>query len=101
MLQQLIDQTESKSFDRAEYLISVIQELSLARNLATVIDIVKRAARQLTDSDGSTFILQDNGQCYYVDEEAIAPLWKGKRFPLSICIERIFPRKRYYGTARG
>ena len=30
----------------------------------------------------------DNDICfrYYVDEEAIAPLWKGKRFPMEICI---------------
>jgi two-component system CheB/CheR fusion protein len=31
-------------------------------------------------------VLKDNGYCHYMDEDAIGPLWKGKRFPLSACI---------------
>jgi signal transduction histidine kinase len=68
------------------YLISVIQALSLARNLPTVMDIVRHAARRLVGADGATFVLRDNGCCYYAEEDAIAPLWKGQRFPLSTCI---------------
>jgi signal transduction histidine kinase len=68
------------------YLISVIQALSLARDLPSVMDIVRHSARRLVGADGATFVLRDNGQCYYADEDAITPLWKGQRFPLSICI---------------
>ncbi|WP_245927194.1 GAF domain-containing protein [Aphanothece hegewaldii] len=71
---------------QVEYLIDVVQQLSLARNLQTIMDIVKKAARRLTNSDGSTFVLRDGDNCYYADEDAIAPLWKGSRFPLEICI---------------
>lgn len=73
-------------YSKAEQLIAVIQQLSLARNIETIITLVKDTARELAESDGATFVLRDNGQCYYVDENAIAPLWKGKRFPMSICI---------------
>lgn len=69
-----------------ERLVSVIQELSLARTLEAVIAIVRRTARALTGADGATFILRDGDQCYYVDEDAISPLWKGQRFPMSACI---------------
>ncbi len=69
-----------------ERLVSVVQELSLARNLEGIMAIVRHAARELTGADGATFVLRDNGFCYYADEEAIAPLWKGKRFPMEICI---------------
>src|ERR1700733_4220954 len=69
-----------------EHLVSVVQELSLARDLEGIMAIVRHAARKLTGADGATFILRDNGCCYYADEEAIAPLWKGKRFPLERCI---------------
>lgn len=51
-----------------------------------VIDIVRHAARQLVNADGATFVLRDDGHCYYVDEDAIAPLWRGQRFPLERCI---------------
>lgn len=58
----------------------------MARDLPTIQLIVRRAARELTNCDGATFVLRDNGFCYYADEDAIAPLWKGKRFPMEICI---------------
>ena len=48
--------------------------------------IVRRAARELTEADGVTFVLKQGGYCYYADEDAIEPLWKGKRFPLESCI---------------
>lgn len=85
---QLIDEVSliSQYTTQVKYLIDVVQQLSLARSLQTIIDIVKKAARSLTNSDGATFILRDGGNCYYVDEDAIAPLWKGSRFPLEICI---------------
>lgn len=72
--------------DAAEKLIAAIQDLSLARDLATVMEIVRRAARQLTSADGATFVLKDGSYCYYADEDAISPLWKGNRFPMATCI---------------
>lgn len=67
-------------------LVSVIQQLSLARSLEAVMAIVRRAARDLTGADGATFVLREGDQCHYADEDAISPLWKGCRFPLSACI---------------
>lgn len=72
--------------EQLKLLVKTVQDLSLARNLETIIDIVRVAARQLTGADGATFVLKDNGFCYYVDEDAISPLWKGQRFPMEICI---------------
>ncbi|HVV84008.1 MAG TPA: ATP-binding protein [Kofleriaceae bacterium] len=68
------------------HLISVVQELSLARDLPAVMAIVRTAARRLTGADGATFVLRDSGRCYYADEDAISPLWKGQRFPMEACI---------------
>lgn len=68
-----------------ERLVSVVQELSLARSLDAITAIVRHAARALTGADGATFVLRDGDLCFYADEEAIAPLWKGKRFPMDAC----------------
>ena len=70
----------------AACLLRAANELSLARDLQTVTAIVAGAARELTGADGATFVLREGEQCYYADEDAIAPLWKGRRFPLSACI---------------
>lgn len=69
-----------------ERLIDVLQELSQARDIDSIASIVRHAARDLTGADGATFVLRDGDQCYYVDENAISPLWKGMRFPMKTCI---------------
>jgi diguanylate cyclase (GGDEF)-like protein len=69
-----------------ERLLRAVQELSLARSLPDVQRIVRTAARELTGCDGATFVLRDDDMCFYADEDAIAPLWKGNRFPMDICI---------------
>ena len=71
---------------RTRRLLTVVQELSAARTDQAVRDITRHAARQLLDADGATFVLREGDRCYYVDEDAIAPLWKGQRFPMSACI---------------
>jgi len=72
--------------DPSQILMSVVAKLSLASNLEETTQIVAAAARSLTGADGTSFVLRDKGQCYYADEDAISPLWKGKRFPMEACI---------------
>ncbi len=68
------------------HLVEVVQALSFAHDLPAVMDIVRRAARDLTGADGATFVLRDGDLCFYAEENAISPLWKGRRFPMSTCI---------------
>jgi putative two-component system response regulator len=75
-------------------LISVIQRLSLARSVGEIQAIVRVAARRLTGADGATFVLRDEDRCFYADEDAVAPLWKGRRFPMSDCISGWVMRHR-------
>lgn len=71
---------------RQNEILEVIQDLSFARELCRVTEIIRTAARRLTQADGVTFVLKEDGQCFYADEDALAPLWKGKRFPLDACV---------------
>jgi GAF domain-containing protein len=66
-------------------LIQAIQNVSMAYSLVDLTRIIRRAARELTRADGASFILREDEMCSYVDEDAIAPLWKGKRFPMHQC----------------
>lgn len=67
-------------------LVGVLQDLAAATELATVQALVVAAARAVADADGATFVLRDGDRCHYAEEEAISPLWKGRRFPASACI---------------
>jgi GAF domain-containing protein len=49
---------------------------------------MRTRARRWTGADGATFVLREEDRCFYVDEDSIAPLWKGQRFPISACISR-------------
>lgn len=67
-------------------LVAIIRRLSIAQSLPEIMEVVTHAARTLIGADGITFVLRDRDLCYYAEEDAIAPLWKGRRFPMNICI---------------
>ena len=60
--------------------------LDEATDLGDVGRLVRKAAREWTGAQGATFVLREKDHCFYADEDAIAPLWKGQRFPISTCI---------------
>ena len=90
----LIDITEQKNKEeeikklnqRLEILVDSIQLLSSAQLLDDVEDIVAKSARKLIGADGATLVFREGDQCFYVNEDAIQPLWKGKKFPINTCI---------------
>jgi GAF domain-containing protein len=64
----------------------VARQLETAERLEDVQQIVKVAARKVGRAQGATFVLLDGDMCYYADEDAMSPLWKGQRFPVTDCI---------------
>jgi signal transduction histidine kinase/ActR/RegA family two-component response regulator len=67
-------------------LVHVIQRLSSSRSLDAIVQVLRDTTRELTGADGITIVLRDGDKCFYAEENAIGPLWKGKRFPMSACI---------------
>lgn len=67
-------------------LVEAIEQLSTARTVQDVATVVRSRARTISGADGITVVLRDGDHCHYLDEEAIGPLWKGRRFPLGQCI---------------
>lgn len=57
-----------------------------AESLGAVQEIVRSAARAVARAHGATIVLREGDQCYYADEDAVSPLWKGQRFPVDQCI---------------
>ncbi len=67
-------------------LVRAVQDLSRARSLPDVQRVVGAAARDLASADGATFVLRDGDRVHYAEEDAIGPLWKGRRFAIDECI---------------
>jgi signal transduction histidine kinase len=70
----------------ARVLTQTVRMLSTAQTLAEVTRIVTAAVRAAIGCDGATFVLLEDDQLHYADENAIGPLWKGRRFPVDACI---------------
>ena len=71
---------------RRDQMALVAAALESAGDLDDIHRIVSRGARDLTEADGAAFVLRDGDKCVYLDEDAIAPLWKGRHFPMDACI---------------
>lgn len=67
-------------------LVAAVERLALTQTLEDVIAVVRDSARAISGADGVTFVLRDGENCHYVEEDAVGPLWKGRRFPLTACI---------------
>ena len=69
-----------------ERFFEVVGQVSTADSLASLQAAIRSCARQLIGADGVALVLRDGNLCFYAEEDAIAPLWKGKRFPMGRCI---------------
>jgi len=67
-------------------LVEMIEALSAARTIEDIAAVVRTSARRASGADGVTFVLRDGEDCVYLDEDAVAPLWKGRRFAMTQCI---------------
>lgn len=67
-------------------LVATVRRLAIARSIPEVMHTTTQAARALLLADGITFVIREGYFCYYAEENAISPLWKGRRFPMSACI---------------
>jgi two-component sensor histidine kinase len=67
-------------------LTQAVARLAGAKSAEEVVDIVRSTARALVGCEGIAIIRRDGDLCHYIEEDAIGPLWKGQKFPMSACI---------------
>jgi PAS domain S-box-containing protein len=72
--------------EQLQQLAHAVERQTSARKLDDVFAVARTSARSIIGADGVTIVLRDGDRCHYVDEDAISPLWKGKRFPMHSCI---------------
>jgi hypothetical protein len=77
---------DSKQDPRWKLLEAARDRLATAQSQDEIIAIVRGSARAVVSADGVTFVLRDYTNCHYVEEDAISPLWKGQKFPMTSCI---------------
>jgi PAS domain S-box-containing protein len=71
---------------RLDELRKIIESIAGVRDTSALMALISHTLRNLLGADGAALVLRDGNQCHYVDDDAIGPLWKGRRFPLDSCI---------------
>jgi hypothetical protein len=79
-----ISASRSDSTD-VDAVVAIVRHLSKANSLTEIMETVTYA-RDAARRRCVTFVLREGDLCYYAEEDAISPLWKGKRFPMAACI---------------
>ncbi len=67
-------------------LTRAIGAMGRAESQDAVIETLRSTARSLIGCEGIAIIRREGDLCHYVEEDAIGPLWKGHKFPMSACI---------------
>ena len=70
-------------------LLQATHTLLQARDNDRVMKTVLSVARKFTGATGAAFIVHEDQQCFFSDEDAIQPLWKNLHFPIQQRIEGI------------
>jgi GAF domain-containing protein len=79
---------------RGEAAHRAVEAICAATDLDSLMAATRVWARRLTGADGVTFVLRAGESCYYADEDAIGPLWKGQRFRMESCVSGWVMRQR-------
>ena len=72
--------------ERWSQVAAAMAKLAAARELSEVVEVLRQSARAAANADGIAVVLRDGDQCHYFAEDAMEPLWKGKRFPQETCV---------------
>lgn len=62
------------------------RRLAACVRVADVVAALCDCARPVIGADGLTIIQREGDEVVYVSEDAISPLWAGRRFPMRSCI---------------
>lgn len=76
----------SRSKSALADLTRAIDSIVRARDIDQVVEAIRDNARALISCDGIAVIRKDGTSSHYIEEDAIGPLWKGQKFPMSACI---------------
>lgn len=67
-------------------LLAAVENLARAGTTEDIVELIRASARRLIGCDGIAMVLRDGDLCHYIEEDAVGPLWKGRKFAIADCI---------------
>jgi PAS domain S-box-containing protein len=72
--------------DRLSHVLNASERLVMARSVDEVVAVLRDTARAAVGAEGIAVVIENDGRCAYVAEDAVSPLWQGQSFPADHCI---------------
>jgi len=73
-------------FQSWHLLTKATQEVETCTTLADILEVLRDRARAIASADGVAVVRREGDEVVYVGEDAIAPLWTGRRFAIRTCV---------------
>ena len=58
------------------------------------LEVLRAHARAIGCADGVTVVRREGAEVVHVGEDAVAPLWTGRRFPIGVCVSGLAMTER-------
>lgn len=72
--------------DRLSRVLNASERLVRAASVDEVVDVLRDTARATVGAEGIAVIIENDGRCSYVAEDAVSALWQGQSFLVDQCI---------------
>ena len=81
-------------FNRWKLMSEALALLGEARSIEAALEILRAHARAIGCADGVSVVRRDGDEMVHVGEDAVAPLWTGRRFPIDRSISGLAMTER-------
>ena len=80
------DSEHPASDDRLHHVLNASERLASASSVDEVVAVLRDNARAAVGAEGIAVVIENQGRCYYVAEDAVSTLWQGQDFLADSCI---------------
>lgn len=73
-------------FNRWRLKTEALALLARTASIEASLEVLRAHARTIGCADGVTVVRREGDELVHVGEDAVAPLWTGRRFPIGLCV---------------
>ena len=81
-------------FNRWRLMTDATALLGRTASVEASLEVLRAHARAIGCADGVTVVRRDGDEVIHVGEDAVAPLWTGRRFPIGLCVSGLAMTER-------
>lgn len=72
--------------ERLSHVLNASERLVMAESVDEVVAVLRDTARAAVGAEGVAVVIEHDGRCFYVAEDAVSALWQGQTFQADHCI---------------